>query len=95
MEEMVGIDLLMATRVEFRLTASLSWLGMPDWDGIRAGINEDCARRNRDRKNELKRHFDNYGGYDNVENAKNHPPDTQTQEAWEKLLMNYSPTLTL
>ncbi|KAL8239752.1 hypothetical protein R6Q59_016319 [Mikania micrantha] len=63
-----------------------SWLGTPDWDGIRAGINEDCARRYRDRKNELKRHFDNYGGYDNVENAKNHPPDTQTQEAWEKII---------
>ncbi|KAL8243993.1 hypothetical protein R6Q59_010251 [Mikania micrantha] len=27
------------------------WLGTPDWDGIRAGINEDCARRYRDRKN--------------------------------------------
>ncbi|KAL8224341.1 hypothetical protein R6Q57_019816 [Mikania cordata] len=63
-----------------------SWLGTPDWDGIRAGINEDCARRYQDRKNELKRHFDNYGGYDNVENAKNHPPDTQTQEAWEKII---------
>ncbi|KAL8241559.1 hypothetical protein R6Q59_014913 [Mikania micrantha] len=55
-------------------------------DGIRAWINEDCARRYRDRKNELKRHFNNYGGYDNVENAKNHPPDTQTQEAWEKII---------
>ncbi|KAL8245511.1 hypothetical protein R6Q59_011769 [Mikania micrantha] len=63
-----------------------SWLGTPNWDGIRAGINEDCARRYRDRKNELKRHFDNYGGYDNVENAKNHPPDTQTQESWEKII---------
>ncbi|KAL8213829.1 hypothetical protein R6Q57_003278 [Mikania cordata] len=43
-----------------------SWLGTSDWDGIRAGINEDCARRYRDRKNELKRHFDAYGGYDNM-----------------------------
>ncbi|KAL8230426.1 hypothetical protein R6Q57_000204 [Mikania cordata] len=63
-----------------------SWLGTPDWDGIRAGINEDCARRYQDRKNELKRHFDNYSGYDNVENANNHPPDTQAQEAWEKII---------
>ncbi|KAL8213916.1 hypothetical protein R6Q57_003365 [Mikania cordata] len=27
-----------------------SWQGTPDWDGIRVGINEDCARRYRDRK---------------------------------------------
>ncbi|KAL8205548.1 hypothetical protein R6Q57_009099 [Mikania cordata] len=39
-----------------------------------------------DRKNELKRHFDAYGGYDDVENANNHPPDTQTQESWEKIV---------
>ncbi|KAL8199685.1 hypothetical protein R6Q57_013253 [Mikania cordata] len=63
-----------------------SWLGMPEWDGIRAGINEDCARRYRDRKNELEMNFDNSGGYDNVENAKNHPPETETQEAWEKII---------
>ncbi|KAD4982960.1 hypothetical protein E3N88_19631 [Mikania micrantha] len=62
------------------------WLGTHDWDGIRAGINEDCARRYQDRKNELKRYFDAYGGYNDVENAKNHPPDTQIQEAWEKII---------
>ncbi|KAL8225572.1 hypothetical protein R6Q57_018129, partial [Mikania cordata] len=31
-------------------------------------------------------HFDAYGGYDDVENAKNHPSDTQTQESSEKIV---------
>ncbi|KAL8209432.1 hypothetical protein R6Q57_006164 [Mikania cordata] len=93
MEEMVGIDLLMATRVEFRLTASLvsivpfhypSWDRVPEHDKL--GIYRTLHVNIGIEKNELKRHFDAYGGYDNVENEKNHLPDTQTQEAWEKII---------
>ncbi|KAL8224323.1 hypothetical protein R6Q57_019798 [Mikania cordata] len=56
----------------------------PSWDRV---LEHDKLGMYRTlHKNELKRHFDAYGGYDNVENAKNHLLETQTQEAWEKII---------
>ncbi|KAD4585795.1 hypothetical protein E3N88_23396 [Mikania micrantha] len=45
------------------------------WEGIKQGIQSDCANRYKDRKTKLKKHFDKVGGYDNTERAKTKPPE--------------------
>ncbi|KAL8246236.1 hypothetical protein R6Q59_007452 [Mikania micrantha] len=40
------------------------------WDGIKLGIQAECANRYKDRKKKLKKHFDKEGCYDNTERAK-------------------------
>ncbi|KAL8216144.1 hypothetical protein R6Q57_022981 [Mikania cordata] len=42
-------------------------------DGIKLGIQADCANRYKDRKTTLKKHFDKEGGYDNTTRAKQNP----------------------
>ncbi|KAD7480122.1 hypothetical protein E3N88_03258 [Mikania micrantha] len=54
------------------------------WDGIKLGIQADCANRYKDRKTKLKKHFDKEGGYDNTERAKQNPPKGMGPEEWVK-----------
>ncbi|KAD2804950.1 hypothetical protein E3N88_38327 [Mikania micrantha] len=56
------------------------------WDGIKLGIQADCANRYKDRKTKLKKHFDKVGGYDNTERAKQNPPRGMGPEEWVQLI---------
>ncbi|KAJ9538029.1 hypothetical protein OSB04_030762 [Centaurea solstitialis] len=46
----------------------------PHWDQISKGIERLCRDRYKDRKAKQKKHFMDNGGYDDVENARKHPP---------------------
>ncbi|KAL8231303.1 hypothetical protein R6Q57_001081 [Mikania cordata] len=52
------------------------------WDGIKLGIQADCANRYKDRKQKLKKHFDKERGYDNTTRAKQNPPKGMDPEEW-------------
>ncbi|KAL8241949.1 hypothetical protein R6Q59_012251 [Mikania micrantha] len=57
------------------------------WEGIRLGIDAECQRVYKDRKQEFKKkHFDKVGGYEDVEKAKSKPPNEMVQQAWEQLI---------
>ena len=56
------------------------------WNGLRAGVEEDCARRYRDRKYILHEHFKKVGGESDIETAKNNPHFSQTRESWSNLI---------
>ncbi|KAL8232894.1 hypothetical protein R6Q57_002672 [Mikania cordata] len=58
------------------------YLNTEYWDGIKLGIQADCADRYKDRKTKLKKHFDKEGGYDNTERAKHNPLKGMDPEAW-------------
>ncbi|KAL8254407.1 hypothetical protein R6Q59_032628 [Mikania micrantha] len=51
------------------------------WEGIKQGIQSNCANRYKDRKTKLKKHFDKVGGYDNTERAKTKPPEGMNPDA--------------
>ncbi|KAL8208689.1 hypothetical protein R6Q57_008101 [Mikania cordata] len=55
------------------------------WDGIKLGIQADCANRYKDRKTKLKKHFDKEGGYDNTTRAKQNPLKDMDPEEWENI----------
>ncbi|KAL8218446.1 hypothetical protein R6Q57_021819 [Mikania cordata] len=52
------------------------------WDGIKLGIQADCANRYKDRKTKLKKHFDKEGGYDNTTRAKQNLPKGMDPDEW-------------
>ncbi|KAD7479187.1 hypothetical protein E3N88_02323 [Mikania micrantha] len=56
------------------------------WEGIKQGIQSDCANRYKDRKTKLKKHFDKVGGYDNTERAKTKPPEGMNPDAWVQVI---------
>ncbi|KAD5317344.1 hypothetical protein E3N88_17290 [Mikania micrantha] len=56
------------------------------WDGIKLGIQADCANRYKDRKTKLKKHFDKEGGYENTERAKQNPPKGMGPEEWVQII---------
>ncbi|KAL8231424.1 hypothetical protein R6Q57_001202 [Mikania cordata] len=56
------------------------------WDGIKLGIQTDCANRYKDWKTKIKKHFDKEGGYDNTEGAKHNPPKGMESEAWAQVI---------
>ncbi|KAL8209126.1 hypothetical protein R6Q57_008538 [Mikania cordata] len=56
------------------------------WDGIKIGIQSDCANRYKDRKTKLKKHFDKEGGYDNTARAKQNPPKGMDLEEWVQII---------
>ncbi|KAL8214609.1 hypothetical protein R6Q57_004058 [Mikania cordata] len=56
------------------------------WDGIKLGIQSDCANRYKDRKTKLKKHFDKEGGYDNTARAKQNPPKGMDPEEWVQII---------
>ncbi|KAD4384257.1 hypothetical protein E3N88_24425 [Mikania micrantha] len=56
------------------------------WEGIKQGIQSDCANRYKDRKTKLKKHFDKVGGYDNTERAKTKPPEGMNPVAWVRVI---------
>ncbi|KAD5802462.1 hypothetical protein E3N88_13822 [Mikania micrantha] len=56
------------------------------WEGIKQGIQSDCANRYKDRKTKLKKHFDKVGGYDNTERAKTKPPEGMNPDAWVRVI---------
>ncbi|KAL8233673.1 hypothetical protein R6Q59_019773 [Mikania micrantha] len=56
------------------------------WDGIKLGIQADCANRYKDRKTKLKKHFDKEGGYDDTERAKHNPPKGMDTKAWVRVI---------
>lgn len=58
----------------------------PDWNGIVLGIEHDCATSYKRRKGKLKKHFDEVGGYEDVERARRHPPRRMAPKAWEKVI---------
>ncbi|KAI3823855.1 hypothetical protein L1987_05300 [Smallanthus sonchifolius] len=60
----------------------------PQWPQISAGIHDDCARRYRDRKSALKKHFELVGGYEDVEEARNHPHESISSGNWNSLIDN-------
>ncbi|KAD7478530.1 hypothetical protein E3N88_01666 [Mikania micrantha] len=56
------------------------------WEGIKQGIQSDCANRYKDRKTKLKKHFDKVEGYDNTERAKTKPPEGMNPDAWVRVI---------
>ncbi|KAL8249305.1 hypothetical protein R6Q59_006173 [Mikania micrantha] len=56
------------------------------WDGIKLGIQADCANRYKDRKTKLKKHFDKEGRYDNTARAKQNPPKGMALEEWVQII---------
>ncbi|KAL8215964.1 hypothetical protein R6Q57_022801 [Mikania cordata] len=44
------------------------------WEGVKLGINNECARSYKERKQKAKKHFPANGGYENIERAKTSPP---------------------
>ncbi|KAL8195472.1 hypothetical protein R6Q57_025875 [Mikania cordata] len=52
------------------------------WEGIKQGIQSDCANRYKDQKTKLKKHFDKVGGYINTERVKTKPPEGMNPDAW-------------
>ncbi|KAL8255299.1 hypothetical protein R6Q59_033520 [Mikania micrantha] len=56
------------------------------WEGIKQGIQSDCANRHKDRKTNLKKHFDKVGDYDNTERAKTKPQEGMNLDAWVRVI---------
>ncbi|KAL8262463.1 hypothetical protein R6Q59_023812 [Mikania micrantha] len=56
------------------------------WEGVKLGINAECARSYKDRKQKAKNHFLANGGYENIEKAKNSPPEYMNQSEWVELI---------
>ena len=56
------------------------------WEPLRAGIQADMQRAYRDRKHDMKNHFDRVGGYHDVERARRCPPTDWSAEAWNKMI---------
>ncbi|KAL8200502.1 hypothetical protein R6Q57_011841 [Mikania cordata] len=56
------------------------------WDGIKLGIQADCANRYKDWKTKLKKHFDKEGGYDSIARAKQNPPKGVDPEEWVQVI---------
>ncbi|KAL8248461.1 hypothetical protein R6Q59_005329 [Mikania micrantha] len=56
------------------------------WEGVKLGINAECARSYKDRKQKAKKHFLANGGYENIEKAKNFPPEYMNQSEWVELI---------
>ncbi|KAL8205384.1 hypothetical protein R6Q57_008935 [Mikania cordata] len=54
------------------------------WDGIKLGIQADCANVYKDRKTKLKKHFDKEGRYDNKARSKQNPSKGMAPEGWVK-----------
>ncbi|KAL8201106.1 hypothetical protein R6Q57_012445 [Mikania cordata] len=55
-------------------------------DGIKLGIQADCANRYKDQKTKLKKHFDKEGGYANTSRAKQNPPKGMDPEEWVQVI---------
>ncbi|KAL8259721.1 hypothetical protein R6Q59_027674 [Mikania micrantha] len=64
------------------------------WEGIKQGIQSDCANRYKDRKTKLKKHFDKVGGYDNTERANTKPLESMNPDAWVRVIEELFTTLT-
>ncbi|KAI3803640.1 hypothetical protein L1987_31798 [Smallanthus sonchifolius] len=64
----------------------IGWSNAPQWPQISAGIHDDCARRFRERKSVIKRHFESVGGYDDVEEARNRPNESISSDNWNSLI---------
>ncbi|KAL8205397.1 hypothetical protein R6Q57_008948 [Mikania cordata] len=56
------------------------------WEGGKLGINAECARSYKDRKQKEKKHFLANGGYENIEKEKNSPPEYMNQSEWVQLI---------
>ncbi|KAK1407509.1 hypothetical protein QVD17_39125 [Tagetes erecta] len=65
-----------------------SWKDKPEWIDIARGINAECQAKYSGRKSELKCHFDDVGGYDDVETALQCPPDGNDQKLTRKIERN-------
>ncbi|KAI3499160.1 hypothetical protein L1887_34953 [Cichorium endivia] len=63
-----------------------AWKNTRNWNGVVHGIEADCANAYKRRKHDLKVHFDEQGGYADIERARAHPPPTQTPRAWGKVI---------
>ena len=50
------------------------------WEPLRAGIQADMQRAYRERKYQIKKHFDRVGGYHNVERSRRYPPPDVTSK---------------
>ncbi|KAI3828616.1 hypothetical protein L1987_02721 [Smallanthus sonchifolius] len=56
------------------------WRNTDKWRGVELGITAECQRAYKDHMRELKVHFDEHGGYDDVEAARNNPPQMLIKE---------------
>ncbi|KAI3712093.1 hypothetical protein L1987_70642 [Smallanthus sonchifolius] len=63
-----------------------AWRNTEKWQGVQLGITAECQRAYKDRKGEMKVHFDENGGYDDVEAARSNPPQDVDQETWDILI---------
>ncbi|KAL8251367.1 hypothetical protein R6Q59_035060 [Mikania micrantha] len=92
MVEMVVIDLLIVIPRDFLRVANLEYFDLDSlrntdqWEDIRLGIHTECQRAYKDRKQELKKHFDTVGGYNDVEKERTKPLDELDHQAWEQLI---------
>ncbi|KAI3678893.1 hypothetical protein L6452_38197 [Arctium lappa] len=58
----------------------------PEWPSILTEVDRFCTRKYKDQKKKLKQHFRAVGGYEDVENAKKHPPTHISSENWNKTI---------
>ncbi|KAI3826167.1 hypothetical protein L1987_00212 [Smallanthus sonchifolius] len=63
-----------------------SWRNTDKWRGVELGITAECQMAYKDHKRELKVHFEENGGYDDVKATMNNPPEDLDQETWETLI---------
>ncbi|KAJ9547179.1 LOW QUALITY PROTEIN: hypothetical protein OSB04_019722 [Centaurea solstitialis] len=61
----------------------------PHWDQISKGIERLCRDRYKDRKAKQKKHFMDNGGYDDVENARKHPPASVKRDFWDETIDHF------
>lgn len=50
---------------------------------IARGLENSFKKRYRDHKTKRKQHFEDHGGYNNIEMAENNPPENVTKEEWK------------
>ncbi|KAL8209198.1 hypothetical protein R6Q57_008610 [Mikania cordata] len=60
------------------------------WEGTRLRIHAECQRAYKDRKQELKKHFDSVGGYEDVEKARTKPQKNWTSRHGNNSLISCS-----
>ncbi|KAL8248977.1 hypothetical protein R6Q59_005845 [Mikania micrantha] len=67
------------------ITVSVS-IQFNHWEGIKTGIQNECANIFKGRKAKLKRHFDMVGGVNDIEEAKRNPPKRMLSHTWVELI---------
>ncbi|KAL8256421.1 hypothetical protein R6Q59_031488 [Mikania micrantha] len=88
MEEMK----ILGIQIGFLVVVSLEYFDLQAlqdqrlWVGVKLGINAECARSYKDRKQKAKKHFLANGGYKNIEKAKNSPPEYRDESKWVHLI---------